>query len=437
MGEPSRLLSLWLEQLSRLLTRLSTDIPPAWLWVALGLCVLLLFGLLLSNRALRRKLRYLETVSGVPEQQVVQRQGTVPIDSETGGEPYGHPGEWPRTREGKEPEGVCEETDRSGVSVEVDVPGGERFFSRLKERLVRTQGEFVGRLDQVLFSKGTLTEGVLEELEEVLVTADLGVKTSRELLGDLRKEIGREKVSPEHVRETLKEKIGTLLSVGADRGMDIGWGGPFVIMLVGVNGVGKTTTAGKLAAHLGRGRHKVMLVAADTFRPAAIEQLQTWSDRVGADLIRHQTGADPSAVVFDAMRAAKSRKTDLVLVDTAGRLHTKKNLMEELKKIKKVMGRELSGAPQEIFLVLDATTGQNAIQQARIFHESLGVTGLVLTKLDGTAKGGVIVGVTNELQVPVRFIGIGEQTQDLQEFRSHVFLEVLFGGSVGRLHGTG
>lgn len=177
-----------------------------------------------------------------------------------------------------------------------------------------------------------------------------------------------------------------------------------------------------------------MLVAADTFRPAAIEQLQAWSERVGTDFVKHQAGADPSAVVFDALHAARSRGSDLVLVDTAGRLHTKKNLMEELKKVKKVMGRELEGAPHEILLVLDANTGQNGIHQARMFHESLGVTGLILTKLDGTAKGGMIVGISNELKLPVRFIGIGERIQDLQEFDASLFLNALFGEDAQVLH---
>jgi fused signal recognition particle receptor len=201
---------------------------------------------------------------------------------------------------------------------------------------------------------------------------------------------------------------------------------PFVIMVVGVNGVGKTTTIGKLAARLKSNDRKVMLVAADTFRAAAIEQLQIWSDRVGTDFIKHKPESDPSAVVFDAMQAAKSRNTDLVVVDTAGRLHTKTNLMEELKKVKRIISREMEGAPHEILLVVDATTGQNAINQAKTFDEALGVTGVILTKLDGTAKGGVIVGIAHELKLPVRFIGIGEGVEDLREFDADLFLEAVF-----------
>jgi fused signal recognition particle receptor len=310
----------------------------------------------------------------------------------------------------------------------------EEFLARLKGRLSKTQNQFTGRLDQVLFRRRPLGPDMLEELEEVLVTADLGVKTSHELLGEIQRVMRKGTMTSNGLREVLKEKIGVLLDVASER-LDPVRFRPFVIMIVGVNGVGKTTTAGKLAACLGtEKKRKVMLVAADTYRPAAIEQLHKWSDRVGADFVKHQPGADPSAVVFDAMHAAISRQSDLVIVDTAGRLHTKKNLMAELRKIKRIMGRELNGAPHEVFLVLDANTGQNAITQARTFHESLGVTGLVLTKLDGTAKGGVIVGISNELRLPVRFIGIGEQMHDLREFKPTMFLDAMFSEDLKILH---
>jgi fused signal recognition particle receptor len=435
MGEPNRILSVCIEELAYILSRVEQDVPVHWLWAGLGMCILLFFGLFVRNRMMRRKARSLEENRGGPEPTGSGRDkiSTANLESGRQGPDVFFPGE-ERAGEEEKPGKEAVKKGEAGIPlVLVEDEPEESFFSRLKGRLVKTQNQFTGRLDQVLFRNKVLGAGALEELEEVLVTADLGVKTSYDLLAELQKEIGKEKASPDHLREVLKQKIGSLLAVEAPA-LDPGRAQPFVVMIVGVNGVGKTTTAGKLAARLGRGEKKVMLVAADTFRPAAIEQLQTWSERVGADFIKHQPGADPSAVVFDAMGAAQSRKSDLVLVDTAGRLHTKKNLMEELKKVKKIMGRELEGAPHEILLVLDATTGQNAIHQARIFHESLGVTGLVLTKLDGTAKGGMIVGISNELRLPVRFIGIGEQVQDLQEFKPSLFLNAMFGDDVKMVH---
>jgi len=254
----------------------------------------------------------------------------------------------------------------------------------------------------------------------------MGVKTSFDLLAALQQEIERKKIeSLEGIKEVLKEEIYTILSRGSRR-VDPTLAKPFVIMVVGVNGVGKTTSIGKLAARLCDGERNIMLVAADTFRAAAIEQLQYWSRKVGADFIAQNPGSDPSAVAYDAIHAAQSRGTDVILIDTAGRLHTKVNLMEELRKVKRIIGRELPGAPHEIFLVVDATTGQNAIMQARTFHEALNLTGFVLTKLDGTAKGGVIVGIVNELQIPVRYLGIGEDVKDLTEFDPRIFLNALF-----------
>jgi fused signal recognition particle receptor len=301
----------------------------------------------------------------------------------------------------------------------------ESFIERLRGRLAKTHDQLIGRLDRVLLRKKAIDLDVLEELEEILVTSDLGVKTSYELLKEIQSVAEARSLVPDELKSILKEKIRSMLLIETSA-FEPSRAKPFVIMVVGVNGVGKTTTIGKLAARLKRANQNVMLVAADTFRAAAIEQLEIWADRVGADVIRHQANADPSAVAYDAMHAARSRGADVVIVDTAGRLHTKTNLMEELKKLQRIMDRELEGAPHEVFLVLDATTGQNAIQQARIFHEALGVTGIVLTKLDGTAKGGMIVGIVQELQLPVRFIGIGEGVEDLREFNPHVFLEAIF-----------
>lgn len=304
----------------------------------------------------------------------------------------------------------------------------ESLLERLRGRLAKTQDQLIGRLDQIFLRSGAAERDLFEDLEEVLVTADLGVKTSYDLLGEVQKEFYNKPLGSVELKTALRQKIGSMLEVRAPA-FDPGRAKPFVIMVVGVNGVGKTTSIGKLASHLKDNDRKVMLVAADTFRAAAIEQLQIWSDRAGTDFVKHKPESDPSAVVYDALQAAKSRGTDLVIVDTAGRLHTKANLMEELKKVKRIMSRELEGAPHEVFLVVDATTGQNAINQARTFHETLGVTGIVLTKLDGTAKGGVIVGIANELQLPVRFIGIGERVEDLREFDADLFLEAIFGES--------
>lgn len=302
----------------------------------------------------------------------------------------------------------------------------ESLLERLRGRLAKTHDQLVGRLDQIFLRSGAAQKDLLEDLEEILVTADLGVKTSYDLLGEVQKGFDKKTLGPVELKTALRQKIGSMLEIRAPA-FEPERAKPFVIMVVGVNGVGKTTSIGKLASHLKNDDRKVMLVAADTFRAAAIEQLEIWSDRTATDFVKHKPESDPSAVVYDALQAAKSRGTDLVIVDTAGRLHTKANLMEELRKVKRIMSREIEGAPHEVLLVVDATTGQNAINQARTFHEALGVTGIVLTKLDGTAKGGVIVGIANELQLPVRFIGIGERVEDLREFDADLFLEAIFG----------
>jgi fused signal recognition particle receptor len=300
-----------------------------------------------------------------------------------------------------------------------------KFLERLRIRLAKTQDQLFGRLDRILSSKTCVGVETLEELEEVLVTADLGVITSQQLLSEIKTEMTSRGMEADRLREILKRKLKDFLSVECGP-LEPSRARPFVIMVVGVNGVGKTTTIGKLAARFQNGGHKVMLVAADTFRAAAIEQLEIWSKRVGTDFVKQKPGADPSAVAYDAVRAAISRKTDIMIIDTAGRLHTKLNLLEELKKVKRILGRELEGAPHEVLLVLDSTTGQNSIQQARVFYDALRITGIVLTKMDGTAKGGVIIGISNELQLPVRFIGIGEQVDDLREFDPRFFLDAIF-----------
>ncbi|GAM10083.1 signal recognition particle receptor FtsY [Geobacter sp. OR-1] len=300
------------------------------------------------------------------------------------------------------------------------------LFQRLKQGLARTHEGLVARIDTLLLGKKEIDADTLEELEEILITADIGVPTTVELIRTLEVKLGRnelqdgaalKKALQEEIRSRL-EKYSAPLEVTAVK--------PFVIMVIGVNGVGKTTTIGKLASRYVADGKKVLLAAGDTFRAAAAEQLEEWGRRAGVDVIRHQAGADPSAVVFDGCKAAVARGCDILIVDTAGRLHTKVNLMEEMKKIRRVMGREVAGAPHETLLVLDAATGQNAMSQARLFKEAAEVSGVVLTKLDGTAKGGIVVAVSNEFQLPIRFIGIGEQAEDLRPFEPEQFVSALF-----------
>ncbi|MFZ5650915.1 MAG: signal recognition particle-docking protein FtsY [Bacillota bacterium] len=298
-------------------------------------------------------------------------------------------------------------------------------FSRLKESLARTRQNFVEKIDSIITGRKNIDEDLYEELEEVLIQGDVGTDTALNLVEDLRGFVKERRISDaQELKPVLKELIKEIMD--QDYSPLSGEGSPTVILVVGVNGVGKTTTIGKLAHNLKQEGKKVMLAAGDTFRAAAIDQLQIWGNRVGVDVIRHKEGADPAAVVFDALQAARARNADVLVVDTAGRLHTKSNLMEELKKVGRVLSRESPGAPHEVLLVLDATTGQNAINQARIFGEATGVTGIVLTKLDGTAKGGVVIGIKQALKIPVKFIGIGEGIDDLRPFNSAEFVEALF-----------
>ncbi len=300
------------------------------------------------------------------------------------------------------------------------------FFERLKKGLSKTHDSLIGRIDTLVLGKKEIDADTLEELEEILITADIGVQTTVELIRTLEQRLKRkELIDGDALKTALKEEILARLSRHAAT-LDTGAASPYVIMVIGVNGVGKTTTIGKLASRFATTGKKVLLVAGDTFRAAAAEQLEVWGERAGVDVVRHQEGADPSAVVFDGCRAAVARKCDIVIIDTAGRLHTKVNLMEEMKKVCRVLGREIPGAPHETLLVLDAATGQNAISQTRLFKEAAGVSGIALTKLDGTAKGGIIVAVSNEFDLPVRYIGVGEGVDDLREFEPDQFVEALF-----------
>jgi len=300
------------------------------------------------------------------------------------------------------------------------------FLQRLRAGLSRTREGLIGRIDR-LFSVGKKIDAdTLEELEEILVESDIGVGNALALIEKIRERIGRKELKdPQIIKECIREDLAAVLA-GNGYALNRPENGPYVIMMVGVNGVGKTTTIGKLAHRFTQAGEGVLLAAGDTFRAAATEQLEIWGERVGAEVVRHQSGADPSAVVFDALKAAESRQIPVVIADTAGRLHTKINLMEELKKMKRVMAKVVPGAPHEILLVLDATTGQNALSQARIFHETIGVTGIVLTKWDGTAKGGIVTAITGELGIPVKLIGIGEGMEDLRDFHPEEFVSALF-----------
>jgi fused signal recognition particle receptor len=301
-------------------------------------------------------------------------------------------------------------------------PEGIGYFKRLKNRLSRTRRNLSDGFEKAFAGKKKLDEDALEELEELLITSDIGVQTTLTLM----ERIANAKVADAaEVKQILKEEIlsilKTLSPVQATKKHT-----PHVILVVGVNGVGKTTTIGKIAASLNASGEKVLIAAADTFRAAAVEQLMIWAQKAGAEFIKHKENADPAAVAFDAVAAAKARGCDIVLIDTAGRLHTKVNLMEELKKIKRTVAKQIQGAPHEILLVLDATTGQNALSQAKLFNEALAVTGLALTKLDGTAKGGIVIAICSSLNIPLQYIGIGEKIEDLRPFDAEQFIDALF-----------
>ncbi len=298
------------------------------------------------------------------------------------------------------------------------------FIKRLKESLSHTRKAISNGLDKILAGKNSIDGEVLEDLEELLITSDIGVQTTLELIERISKDSS--KITDVHQLKTaLKDQIRLLIQVQSDA-EKTGPSPPHVIMVVGVNGVGKTTTIGKLAAKASGSGKKVLIAAADTFRAAAIEQLAIWAERADSEIVKHKDNADPAAVVYDSIEAAIARKTDIVLIDTAGRLHTKVNLMEELKKIKRTISKKLPGAPHEILLILDATTGQNAFSQAKLFNDALGVTGIIITKLDGTAKGGIVVNICSSLKIPLKYIGIGEKIEDLQKFDPVQFVDALF-----------
>lgn len=301
------------------------------------------------------------------------------------------------------------------------------FVEQLKSGLAKTRDALTKNLDNLVFGKKVLDRELFDQLEELLITADMGPQFTSDLINDVKERISRHELqNAAQIKNILRERmVGILRQM--EKPLTITRGQPFVIMAIGVNGSGKTTTIGKLANLLQSGGHEVMLVAADTFRAAAIEQLEVWGSRVQVPVIKQKINADPAAVVFDALMRVKTGYSGVIIVDTAGRLHTRVNLMEELKKIKRVIGKDLPGAPHEILLVLDATTGQNAVIQAKIFKEEIGASGIVLTKLDGTAKGGVVIRIASELALPVRYIGVGEGLDDLRVFESNDFVTAILG----------
>ena len=298
------------------------------------------------------------------------------------------------------------------------------LFDKLKQGLKKTKDTILNQVNNILKAFVRVDEDLLEELEEILIASDVGVGTSSEIIGRLRGEIKERRLSDgNEVKTVLQEIIQEI--IGANEGLKLDTK-PSVILVIGVNGAGKTTSIGKIANIMRRDKKTVLVAAADTFRAAAIDQLEVWTNRAGVDIIKHQEGSDPAAVVYDAIQACKSRKTDVLIIDTAGRLHNKKNLMDELAKISRVINREIPDASVETLLVLDATTGQNAVNQAREFKNSADITGIVLTKLDSSSKGGIVISVRRELGIPIKFIGVGEKIDDLENFDGKEFARALF-----------
>lgn len=325
-------------------------------------------------------------------------------------------------------EELIEQVDEKLPEVEEKVEFVEKpkgFFSKLKEGLSKTRNGLNEKVNGILANFRKIDEDFFGELEEILFLSDIGVQTSQKIIEGLKSKVKLRNISnPEDIKALLKEELMEIMR-DSKSGLELNTK-PSVIIMVGVNGVGKTTSIGKISAKLKASGRSVLMAAGDTFRAAAIDQLDIWGKRVGVDIIKYQEGADPGAVIFDAAQAAKSRKIDVLICDTAGRLHNKKNLMDELGKVDRILGRELPESSKEVLLVLDATTGQNAVQQAKTFSEVTNVTGIVLTKLDGTAKGGIVVTIKSELEIPVKFIGVGEGINDLQEFNPEDFVNALF-----------
>jgi fused signal recognition particle receptor len=412
---------LWLKKLADFLV--VAGVPPEQgPIVALGLVFLsiTLLSLLLVLLLLRKNFRSKDVQAEISEELISEE--TEPVDEETGLVTETEEEQVPAQVEVEEVPVV----EPSRPPVELSDDESASLFQRMQQGLAKTRSSLVGRMDALLGSHARFDDEFLEELEEILITADFGMQSTQELVQALTgrlKEVDQHE--PGQLHKVLGEEIRARLKTGRTE-WPVPDSGPLVILVVGVNGVGKTTTIGKMAKQFADQGKKVVLGAGDTFRAAAAEQLEVWGTRAGAEVVRHTEGSDPGAVVFDAAKAAVARKADVLILDTAGRLHTKVNLMEELKKLRRIVDREIPGAPHETLLVLDATTGQNALIQARMFQEAVEVSGIALTKLDGTAKGGIVVAINSQLEIPVRLIGVGEGVADLRPFDADEFVAALF-----------
>ena len=370
-----------------------------------------------------------------PDEQETEAEAPQEIERTT--EEEGAEAEAVLTEEGLEAEALeAEAHDLPGVPVapaegeealppETFESSKKGFMSRLRRGLTKTRDILNTDIEDLFSGKRTIDDALLEDLEELLITADIGVQTTMDLMDKISRKAKRI-ASPDDLKGILKEEILAIVEAASPEAAREITAKPRVVMIVGVNGVGKTTTIGKLAARYGRDGKKVLIAASDTFRAAAIEQLSIWAERAGADIVKHKDKSDPAAVAYDAVQAAYARNVDVVLVDTAGRLHTKVNLMEELKKIKRSLAKKCPEAPHETLLILDATTGQNALSQAKLFDDAIELDALALTKLDGTAKGGIVVSICSTLNIPLKYIGVGEQLEDLQDFNPRQFVDALF-----------
>lgn len=398
------------------------DNLPLIIGIVVVVAAVLVYALFFRKKEEEAAAPRVETAKPSPKLDTKKKEEQAPPSSKRGGQ---------LAPESLPSQDVIAADDSSQVPAIVEAPSApavsKKELAGLRKGLAATRGGFMARLKAIFTGKKEIDPAILEQVEEVMLTSDVGVKTTQAILERLREGMDKKELSDaDAVWAALRAEATRIVSIGGAR-PDMSGKKPFVVLMVGVNGVGKTTTIGKLATKWNADGRKVVLAAGDTFRAAAVQQLEVWGKRVGAEVVKGKEGADPGAVAFQATQKASEGGADVLLVDTAGRLHTKVNLMDEIKKVKRSIDKAMAGAPHETLLVLDATTGQNALTQAAMFKEALDLTGLILTKLDGTAKGGVVLGICDELKVPVRYIGLGERAEDLREFVAADFVEALFG----------